>query len=138
MRNRNWIIQHILVTLHWKKNYDLKLVIWLVTSPKKWWLEWTARLKSLLFTRLITTLVSTHLYTFCMQNVDIGVKNKCYIDLVYFTKKLTPKLFCIWLILMSYFFFFFWQRPIHLPWDQTSISGFHRWRLHDWSIGPNW
>ena len=27
-----------------QKSSDLKLVIWLVTSPKKWWLEWTARL----------------------------------------------------------------------------------------------
>ena len=27
-----------------EKNGDLKLVIWLVTSPKKWWQEWTASL----------------------------------------------------------------------------------------------
>ena len=40
---RNWIIQHILVTLN-RKIGDLKLVILLVTSPKNWWLEWTARL----------------------------------------------------------------------------------------------
>ena len=41
---RNWIIQHILVTWN-RKIGDLKLVTWLVTSPKNWWLEWTARLK---------------------------------------------------------------------------------------------
>ena len=27
-----------------RKIGDLKLVIWLVTSPKNWWLEWTVRL----------------------------------------------------------------------------------------------
>ena len=39
----NWTIQHILVTWN-SKIEDLRLVIWLVTSPKIWWLEWTARL----------------------------------------------------------------------------------------------
>ena len=43
--NRNWTIQHILVTWN-RKIGDLKLVIWLVTSPKNCWLEWTARLNS--------------------------------------------------------------------------------------------
>ena len=41
---RNWIIQHILVTWN-RKIGDLKLVTWLVTSPKNWWLEWTPCLK---------------------------------------------------------------------------------------------
>ena len=41
---RNWIIQHILMTWN-RKIGDLKLVTWLVTSPKNWWLEWMARLK---------------------------------------------------------------------------------------------
>ena len=44
---RNWIIQHILVIWN-KKICDLKLVTWLVTSPKNWWLEWTARLNRIL------------------------------------------------------------------------------------------
>ena len=42
---RNWIIQHILVNWN-RKIGELKLVTWLVTSPKNWWLEWTARLKT--------------------------------------------------------------------------------------------
>ena len=41
----NLIIQHILVAWN-RKNGDLKLVIRVVTSPKNWWLEWTARLNT--------------------------------------------------------------------------------------------
>ena len=42
---RNWIILHTLVTWNRKiDDFDLKLVIWLVTSWKNWWLEWIAHL----------------------------------------------------------------------------------------------
>ena len=51
---RNWIIPHILVIWN-RKTGDLKLVIWLLTSPKNWWL-WTARLP-----RVLKTVNRTHL-----------------------------------------------------------------------------
>ena len=44
MMYEHWIIQHIWVTWNGKIS-DLKLVIWLMTSPKNWWLKWTGQLK---------------------------------------------------------------------------------------------
>ena len=41
IRNRNWIVQHILV------NWNRKLVIWLLILPNNWWLERKVRLRKL-------------------------------------------------------------------------------------------
>ena len=36
-----------------RKIDNFNLVIWLVTSPKKWWLEWTASLTIILYLKII-------------------------------------------------------------------------------------
>ena len=55
-----------------RKIGDLKLVIWLVTSPKNWWLEWTARLSS--FAGKHTNLVQIK-----TQNVDEVYSHKLFL-----------------------------------------------------------
>ena len=58
----------------WNRNIvDLKMVIWLVTSPKKWWVEWALRLKIVFWTQVLASVLNVYNHDNLMSKIYVPI-----------------------------------------------------------------